>query len=45
MTKSQDNKIYGIEGSKKLRKQWTKARFRGKIPNQGQRNPNFKNMK
>ena len=34
MTKNQAKKKYGIEGTKRLRKQWQKATNRGKTPNQ-----------
>jgi len=34
MKKSQAKKLYGREGSKRIRKQWQTARNRGKIPNQ-----------
>ena len=34
MNKCQAKKKYGIEGTKRLRKEWTKATARGKVPNQ-----------
>ena len=42
MTKSQAKKLYGLEGTKRLRKQWTKARFRGRTPNKQIKMPNTK---
>ena len=34
MTKGQAKKLYGREGSKRIRKQWQIARNRDKVPNQ-----------
>lgn len=34
MTKRQANKKFGTNGTKRTRKQWTKAIMRGKMPNQ-----------
>lgn len=37
MTKRQAKKLYGKEGTKRLREQWQKAKNRGKIPNQNEK--------
>lgn len=40
--KAQAKKLYGVEGTHRTRKQWRKARVRGKVPNQYVRLPNTK---
>lgn len=43
MTKSQTKKLFSIEGTKRLRKQWQRAIVKGKTPNSQSflRMPNF----
>lgn len=41
MIASQAKKKFGIEGTKRLRKQWTKALLHGKTPNNSVRMPNY----